>query len=60
MTIQNWPVTYDELEPFHDRFEKLCGVSGKAGNLRGNIVGGGNPCEGPRSAERRSRPAAVP
>ena len=35
MTIQDWPVSYDELEPYYDRFEKLCGVSGKAGNLRG-------------------------
>src|SRR5438874_1423039 len=49
MTIQDWPVSYDELEPFYDRFDKLCGVSGQAGNLRGNIVAGGNPFEGARS-----------
>ena len=30
MTIQDWPVTYDELEPYFDKFDKLCGVSGKA------------------------------
>src|ERR1700709_555652 len=36
MTIQDWPVSYDELEPYYDRFEKLCGTSGKAGNLRGD------------------------
>ena len=36
MTIQDWPVSYDEMEPFYDRFDKICGVSGKAGNLRGN------------------------
>ena len=35
LTIQDWGVTYDELEPHFDRFEKLCGTSGKAGNLRG-------------------------
>src|SRR6185437_2535027 len=35
MTIEDFPVSYDELEPFYDKFEKLCGVSGKAGNLRG-------------------------
>ena len=35
MTIQDWPVSYDELEPHYDRFDKLCGVSGKAGNLQG-------------------------
>ena len=56
MTIQDWPVTYDELEPFYDRFDKLCGVSGKAGNLRGKIVAGGNPFEGPRSAEYPNPP----
>ena len=35
MTIQDWPVSYDELEPHYDRFDKLCGVSGQAGNLAG-------------------------
>ena len=35
MTIQDWPVSYDELEPYYDRFEKLCGTSGKAGNIHG-------------------------
>ncbi len=49
MTIADWPVSYAELEPYYDRFDKLCGVSGKAGNLRGQTVAGGNPFEGPRS-----------
>ena len=35
MTIQDWGVTYDELEPHFDRFEYLCGTSGTAGNLEG-------------------------
>ena len=35
MTIQDWPVNYDELEPHYDHFDRVCGVSGKAGNLRG-------------------------
>jgi choline dehydrogenase-like flavoprotein len=48
MTIEDLPVSYDELEPYYDKFEKLCGVSGKAGNLRGKIVDGGNVFEGPR------------
>jgi len=51
MTIADWPVSYAELEPHFDHFDKLCGVSGKAGNLRGTIVAGGNPFEGPRSDE---------
>jgi len=49
MTSQDYAVTYDELEPFYDRFEKLMGVSGQAGNLRGTIIPGGNPLEGRRS-----------
>ncbi|MGC2086634.1 MAG: GMC family oxidoreductase [Bradyrhizobium sp.] len=49
MTIQDWGITYDELEPFYDRFEYLCGTSGTAGNVRGQIMEGGNPFEGARS-----------
>ncbi|MBX9711629.1 MAG: GMC family oxidoreductase [Xanthobacteraceae bacterium] len=56
MTIQDWPVSYDELEPYYDRFEKLCGTSGKAGNLRGQIQDGGNPFEGWRSSEYPTPP----
>src|SRR5262245_59683473 len=32
MQLQDWGVTYDELEPHFDRFEYACGTSGKAGN----------------------------
>ncbi|EFH11234.1 GMC oxidoreductase [Pseudoroseomonas cervicalis ATCC 49957] len=55
-TIQDWPVSYDELEPHYDFFEKVCGISGKAGNLRGAIQPGGNPFEGWRSDEYPTRP----
>jgi gluconate 2-dehydrogenase alpha chain len=48
MTIQDWGITYDELEPYFDSFEYVCGISGQAGNLRGEIVPNGNPFEGPR------------
>jgi gluconate 2-dehydrogenase alpha chain len=48
MTIQDWGVPFDELGPFYDRFEYLCGTSGAAGNLRGVIQDGGNPFEGTR------------
>ncbi|ARP81869.1 GMC family oxidoreductase [Bordetella genomosp. 8] len=51
MTIQDFGVTYEELEPFFTQFEYVCGTSGKAGNLQGKIVPGGNPLEGPRSKE---------
>ncbi|ABE64857.1 putative gluconate dehydrogenase (plasmid) [Nitrobacter hamburgensis X14] len=51
MTIQDWGVTYDELEPYYDKWEYLCGISGKAGNIKGQIQPGGNPFEGPRSRD---------
>jgi gluconate 2-dehydrogenase alpha chain len=56
MTIQDWGVSYDELEPYFDKFEYLCGVGGKAGNLNGRIVEGGNPFEGWRSREYPNPP----
>jgi len=49
MTIQDYGVTYDDLEPHYDAFEYLTGTSGTAGNLQGKIQEGGNPFEGPRS-----------
>jgi gluconate 2-dehydrogenase alpha chain len=51
MTIQDWGVTYEELEAHYDQFEYLCGIGGKAGNLKGVIQDGGNPFEGPRQRE---------
>jgi gluconate 2-dehydrogenase alpha chain len=56
MTIQDWGVTYQELEPHYDRFEYLCGISGRAGNLKGQIQDGGNPFEGPRQREYPNPP----
>ncbi|MGT2466375.1 hypothetical protein ACVOMV_17140 [Mesorhizobium atlanticum] len=29
MTLQDWGVTYDELEPYYTRWEELCGISGQ-------------------------------
>jgi gluconate 2-dehydrogenase alpha chain len=51
LTVQDWGVTYAELEPYYDQFDQLCGTSGKAGNLNGRIQPGGNPFEGARSKE---------
>jgi gluconate 2-dehydrogenase alpha chain len=56
MTIQDWAMTYEELEPYYDKFDKLCGVSGKAGNLRGQKIPGGNVFEGSRSNEYPNPP----
>ncbi|SIT86723.1 GMC family oxidoreductase [Pontibaca methylaminivorans] len=51
MQIQDWGVTYEELEPHFDRWERLIGCTGIAGNIKGEIRAGGNPFEAPRSAE---------
>ena len=56
LTIQDWGVTYDELEPHYDRFEYLLGTSGKAGNIKGQIQPGGDPHESPRSREYPTPP----
>jgi len=50
-TLEDWPLTYDELEPYYDRIEFEVGVSGKAGNLQGRIDPAGNIFEGPRQRE---------
>ena len=60
MTIQDWGVTYAELEPHYDRFEYLCGTCGQAGNLQGKILEGGNPFEGPRSRPYPNPPQTQP
>lgn len=60
MTIQDWGVTYDEIEPYYDRFEYLCGTSGQAGNLAGKIQPGGNPFEGSRSRPYPTPPQQQP
>src|SRR5262245_25575100 len=56
MPIQDWGVTYDELEPYYDKFEYLCGIAGKAGNIKGKIQDGGNPFEGARSRDYPTPP----
>ncbi|MGO4369650.1 GMC family oxidoreductase [Paenibacillus sp. 2TAB19] len=35
MTIQDWGITYDELEPYFDKFEKTAGISGEENPLGG-------------------------
>ncbi len=42
-TIQDWPVSYEELEPYYSEAEWDLGVSGQVGNLRGELIEGGNP-----------------
>ncbi|MGH9355219.1 MAG: GMC family oxidoreductase [Terriglobia bacterium] len=59
-SIQNWGVTYDEMEPYYTRAERLMGVSGKAGNIQGNRIEGGNIFEGWRSGEYPTPPVKTP
>ena len=40
MTIQDFGVSYEELEPYFDQFERVCDTSGKAGNLNGTYSRG--------------------
>ncbi|RFP23055.1 GMC family oxidoreductase [Duganella sp. BJB488] len=51
MTIQDWGVTYQELEKYYDKFEKVAGISAKAGNIKGRKIAGGNVFEAPRGNE---------
>lgn len=52
MTIQDFGVTYEDLEPLYDRAEKVFGTSGTAWSVGGQVVGkgkGGNPFAPDRS-----------
>jgi gluconate 2-dehydrogenase alpha chain len=51
LDVRDWGVTYDDLEPHYWHAEQMLGVCGKAGNLRGKTVAGGNPFEAPRQNE---------
>jgi len=59
-TIEDWPVSYQDLEPHYERAERLMGISGKAGNLRGRQIDGGNIFEGPRNSEYPTPPMKMP
>jgi gluconate 2-dehydrogenase alpha chain len=56
VTVQDWGLTYEELEPHYAFFERVAGICGTAGNVNGNIRQGGNPFEGPRSSEYPNPP----
>ncbi|ELZ13965.1 gluconate 2-dehydrogenase (acceptor) [Haloterrigena salina JCM 13891] len=51
MQLQDWGISYEELEPYYDTFEYTAGIAGQAGNIEGEIQDLGNPYEGPRSRE---------
>ena len=58
-TVQDWGVTYEELEPYYDAFEWDIGASGQAGNINGKKIRGGNPFESPRSRGYPNPPLQV-
>jgi len=60
LQVQDWGVSWAEIEPMFDRFEYLCGISGKAGNLKGQIQPGGNPFESARGREYPNPPMKMP
>lgn len=54
MTIQDFGVSYAELEPYFDFAEKVFGTSGTAWSIKGQVVGdgkGGNPYAPDRSSD---------
>lgn len=49
--VEDWPFSYEELEPYYDKVEWQIGVSGQAGNVKGKINRAGNVLEDRRSRE---------
>ena len=58
-SLADWPLSYAELEPSYDRAEYDLGVSGKAGNMQGRKIDGGNVFEAPRRREYPLPPLIV-
>src|SRR5580692_5600588 len=58
-SLTDWPLSYQDLEPFYDRAEYEIGVSGKAGNLLGQQITAGNVFEAPRRREYPLPPLAT-
>ena len=56
MTIQDWGITYAELEPYYDKFEYTAGGVGQGGKHHGQDTAGRQPV---RSAARPRLPAAA-
>ena len=50
-SLVDWPLSYAELEPYYDKAEYELGVAGKAGNIQGRKIDGGNGFEAPRRRE---------
>ena len=59
-TVEDWPLSYEDIEPYYDKVEYAIGVSGKAGNIRGTIDPAGNIFESPRQREYPMPPLRQP
>jgi gluconate 2-dehydrogenase alpha chain len=46
--LVDWPLDYEEIEPYYDLVEHEIGISGQAGNVNGISDPRGNPFEGRR------------
>ncbi len=55
----DWPISYADLEPYYDQAEREVGVSGKAGNIKGQKIEGGNIFEAPRDRDYPMPPLFV-
>jgi gluconate 2-dehydrogenase alpha chain len=60
LSIQDYGISWEELEPHLYFFEQVTGASGTAGNINEEIQPGGNPFEGPRSAGFPNPPLKQP
>jgi gluconate 2-dehydrogenase alpha chain len=58
--IEDWPISYDEVEPYYERVETHVGIGGWPGNIQGQIrpvnPQEGNPFEAPRQNDYPFRP----
>ena len=50
-TLEDWPLTYDDLENYYDLVEHEVGVSGRAGNILGKLDPRGNVFEAARKRD---------
>jgi gluconate 2-dehydrogenase alpha chain len=59
-SVVDWPITYDEVEPYYERVETHVGIGGWPGNLQGRVrpvkPDEGNPFEAPRQNDYPFRP----
>jgi gluconate 2-dehydrogenase alpha chain len=60
ISIQDFGIGWTDIEPYYTRAEQMMGTCGKAGNLNGRKIEGGNIFEGPRSREFPNPPHPMP